>query len=241
MEITRRQIEQAYTVASQVFDGRLAVEAGARLLHGRDGLNINSARDFINDYRKMLHGKVFHRAMSAIAIDYFLTRMAEERGVRSVIFAIDAVQKHITYYEGLRKVTLHSLRSVLEQHCARIAAPPSLSEQEAAFELSLGEAYADSQSQRRERLAGATKMPLKLKVITEVYLRNADVVAEVLHRATGACERCRQPAPFIRKRDGTPYLEVHHIQTLAEGGEDTVENAIALCPNCHRELHYGSV
>ncbi|MGO2991961.1 MAG: HNH endonuclease [Halomonadaceae bacterium] len=22
-------------------------------------------------------------------------------------------------------------------------------------------------------------------------------------------------------------------------GSDTVENAIALCPNCHREMHYG--
>jgi 5-methylcytosine-specific restriction protein A len=26
---------------------------------------------------------------------------------------------------------------------------------------------------------------------------------------------------------------------LAEGGEDTVENALALCPNCHRRLHFG--
>ena len=26
---------------------------------------------------------------------------------------------------------------------------------------------------------------------------------------------------------------------LADGGADTVENAIAVCPNCHRELHYG--
>ena len=25
---------------------------------------------------------------------------------------------------------------------------------------------------------------------------------------------------------------------LADGGPDTVENAVALCPNCHRRLHY---
>ena len=24
-------------------------------------------------------------------------------------------------------------------------------------------------------------------------------------------------------------------------GDDTVKNAIALCPNCHRELHFGVV
>ncbi len=25
---------------------------------------------------------------------------------------------------------------------------------------------------------------------------------------------------------------------LANNGDDTVENAIALCPNCHRKAHY---
>ncbi len=39
--------------------------------------------------------------------------------------------------------------------------------------------------------------------------------------------------------DKTPYLEVHHRIPLAKKGEDTVANAIALCPNCHRKSHYG--
>uniref|UniRef100_UPI003D06D395 HNH endonuclease n=1 Tax=Alcaligenes faecalis TaxID=511 RepID=UPI003D06D395 len=64
-------------------------------------------------------------------------------------------------------------------------------------------------------------------------------MAEVLERASGSCEACKEPAPFKRKSDGTPYLEVHHRIQLAHGGEDTVENAIALCPNCHRKAHFG--
>jgi 5-methylcytosine-specific restriction protein A len=36
-----------------------------------------------------------------------------------------------------------------------------------------------------------------------------------------------------------PYLEVHHIKRLADKGSDTTTNSIAVCPNCHRELHYG--
>ena len=27
------------------------------------------------------------------------------------------------------------------------------------------------------------------------------------------------------------------IVELSKGGEDTVENAVALCPNCHRKMH----
>lgn len=96
----------------------------------------------------------------------------------------------------------------------------------------------DSQSSRRARLAIAAKMPGRISIAATSFRRNPDVVAEILLRANGKCERCLQPAPFIRASDGTPCLEVHHHVTLASGGEDTIENAIALCPNCHRAAHY---
>jgi 5-methylcytosine-specific restriction protein A len=78
-----------------------------------------------------------------------------------------------------------------------------------------------------------------VSVFSTVYQRNPDVVAEVLARANGVCEGCQSPAPFIRAKDGTPYLEVHHNVQLALGGDDTVKNAVALCPNCHRKAHFG--
>ena len=43
--------------------------------------------------------------------------------------------------------------------------------------------------------------------------------------------------PFL-KINGARYLEVHHLKRLADGGSDTIENAVAVCPNCHRELHF---
>jgi predicted HNH restriction endonuclease len=92
---------------------------------------------------------------------------------------------------------------------------------------------------RQQRLAVAQAMPEKRNVQVVEFIRNADVVAEVLARAAGHCQQCGTPAPFLRRSDGTPYLEVHHVVPLADGGEDTVKNAIALCPNCHRERHYG--
>jgi hypothetical protein len=94
---------------------------------------------------------------------------------------------------------------------------------------------------RRARLRGARPQPRATYVLTRVFIRNADVIAEVLSRASGRCERCDSRAPFARRSDNSPYLEVHHRVTLADGGNDTVENAIALCPNCHREAHFGAV
>ena len=74
---------------------------------------------------------------------------------------------------------------------------------------------------------------------TQRFVRDPNVIAWVLNAARGHCEVCGNPAPFENAR-GEPYLEVHHVRPLAEGGPDTCNNAIACCPNCHRELHYSS-
>ena len=92
---------------------------------------------------------------------------------------------------------------------------------------------------RKKRLASANKIPEQTVAKVIRYRRNPDVVAAVLIRANGICEECYKEAPFLRVKDNSPYLEVHHKIQLSQKGEDTVENAIAVCPNCHRKLHYG--
>jgi len=114
---------------------------------------------------------------------------------------------------------------------------------EAAYNGQLSEQVATSaklsKNKRRQRLAEFPAIPETIAVLTKQFKRNPHVITEVLSRANGVCETCGNDAPFIRKSDGTPYLEVHHKHPLAEGGPDTVENAIALCPNCHRKEHFG--
>lgn len=108
------------------------------------------------------------------------------------------------------------------------------------FKIDVKKALLETPENRRRLLNLAPKKPEKTIVETTVYIRNPLVVAEVLYRAKGVCEKCKSVAPFLRKSDGSPYLEVHHKIPLSEDGDDTVENAIALCPNCHRELHFGA-
>ncbi|WP_238446667.1 HNH endonuclease [Azohydromonas australica] len=97
----------------------------------------------------------------------------------------------------------------------------------------------DARAARLARLAAAPRKPQKMVVERTEFARNPDVVAEVLYRAQGYCESCHAPAPFVKATNGEPYLEVHHVVPLAEDGDDTVDNAQALCPNCHREAHFG--
>lgn len=78
--------------------------------------------------------------------------------------------------------------------------------------------------------------PVQVERSVRSWVRSPSVVAHVLARARGRCEGCDE-VPFVDD-DGDAFLEVHHVWTLAEGGPDTVENAVALCPNCHRALHH---
>jgi 5-methylcytosine-specific restriction enzyme A len=74
------------------------------------------------------------------------------------------------------------------------------------------------------------------EVVSEVFDGDQIVSEYAKRRADGICQLCSLPAPF-RNRNGEPFLEIHHIVPLAEGGSDTIDNVCALCPNCHRKMH----
>lgn len=94
--------------------------------------------------------------------------------------------------------------------------------------------------------------PLKVlrSIATSKTPANADPAEKVVHvryrseaiklyakkRAGKHCEGCGAEAPF--ESQSGPYLEVHHLTRLADGGADSPENVIALCPTCHRRAHY---
>lgn len=75
------------------------------------------------------------------------------------------------------------------------------------------------------------------KEINTIYRdRNSIVSQYTKRRANGYCDLCGNEAPF-KNKNREPYLESHHIITLAEGGPDVIYNTVALCPNCHKKMH----
>ncbi|MGF9906130.1 NUDIX domain-containing protein [Brevibacillus porteri] len=148
------------------------------------------------------------------------------------IYRYDNHYEHET--DGSKWFILHKVDSL------SIRKPLTASEYVDATTKLVDNSKGGSRSERLNRLQTAPKKPDTLTVVSTAYKRNPDVIIEVLNRANGVCEGCKKPSPFLRKNDLTPYLEVHHVIPLAEGGDDTIENAKALCPNCHREAHHGA-
>lgn len=71
-----------------------------------------------------------------------------------------------------------------------------------------------------------------------IYHRSSTIKTYVLRRSQGFCEGCGNEAPFHTPKS-MPYLEPHHIRRRADAGPDHPQWVIALCPNCHRRVHYG--
>ena len=101
----------------------------------------------------------------------------------------------------------------------------------------LANSLSSDELMKRAKLANG--QPARRNRLASDFVRNPFVVAGALQRAQGKCEMPNCRRELFERVDLRPYLEVHHIIPLAEAGDDTLANAAALCPTCHRELHHG--
>jgi hypothetical protein len=118
-----------------------------------------------------------------------------------------------------------ALTAVVEDEADRLA------------ELMLDELLSRYAGQRASAHGGR---PATRVLSSRTYERNPLVIAIARVRAGNRCEVRDCPHPTFVTPDGVPYIEVHHIESLADGGEDTIENVACICPAHHREVHLGA-
>lgn len=96
--------------------------------------------------------------------------------------------------------------------------------------------HLDDKELKELAIKTSEKPPVRISIQKEEYSRNFAVQANAKRWAKGICQLCENEAPFKNHR-GEWYLECHHIVWLSQSGEDSIENTVALCPNCHRKMH----
>ena len=78
----------------------------------------------------------------------------------------------------------------------------------------------------------------------ERYTGKQSISCAALKKAGYRCEVNPDHCTFIKKSDGNPYTEAHHLIPLMYSDEfeyslDNVANIVSLCSKCHNQLHYG--
>ena len=89
-------------------------------------------------------------------------------------------------------------------------------------------------------------VPRREKMVTEkcTYWRDPVAAANALCNANYKCEICVTHPTFIRKSNGKPYTEPHHLIPMAYSDKfkvslDVEANIVSLCSTCHNHIHYG--
>lgn len=90
----------------------------------------------------------------------------------------------------------------------------------------------------RQKVQNLNTTPTQVQREINIYSRNSALRAFVKSRANYSCEMPDCDYIAFEKENGEKYIEVHHIIPLANGGEDSITNTVALCPTCHRKMHY---
>ena len=83
-----------------------------------------------------------------------------------------------------------------------------------------------------------TDLPERRTTTITTYERNQTVTELAKLMAKGKCRLCKKKGPFQDQVLNLPFLETHHVKWLSEGGRDSIDNIVALCPNCHRKMHH---
>lgn len=81
------------------------------------------------------------------------------------------------------------------------------------------------------------KEPNKQEYVRETFARDRGWVRQAKEKFGSYClhPNCKNT---FNKQDGLPYIEVHHIIPLFEGGEDAVWNLAVVCAHHHKMAHF---
>ncbi|WP_165590424.1 MrcB family domain-containing protein [Bordetella pseudohinzii] len=219
-------LNQGFTEYSQQFSDKTA--------HQKIGWVSAQAGKHLLQEEETIHGRIDLRATGALGKGY------EAAAIKSYVYFPDRLpdpevvrrqfQKLLSDYDVLYRSFGPSLSSLATQSEGQF--------QEAVIE----KAAKPRTMEFVEPPGGLHKPPKRSVASTEKYVRNPEVAAAALMRANFRCEVNAAHITFLTRKQ--PYVEAHHLipfsrQDDYEYSLDVVANLVALCPTCHRQLHYG--
>lgn len=83
----------------------------------------------------------------------------------------------------------------------------------------------------------SVKTPERREYLIETFARNKGWVKQAKDKFGSFCMYLRCDNTFT-KSNGAPYIEVHHIVPLCQGGEDGIWNLSVLCAHHHKMAHF---
>lgn len=96
-----------------------------------------------------------------------------------------------------------------------------------------------------EEVASTKPKAIKTKEGEAKWPRDSEISATAIVKANFQCEVDPTHRTFTSNKTKRQFMEAHHLipmqfQNIFNNSLDKVANIICLCPNCHRQIHYGT-
>ena len=232
--ITPDDYQAAYETAKLVYAGNLSLEQGRDQLFQSRGMNRNSSKDYILSYAHYMDGSLFERTISIPATRYYLEQILQEGGVDTLRTALQALVKHVDYYEQISRGNCRGKRRLLAEFNQRLK---STSATKASTVGGSGPSdYPDEVEAGRTYLEGSVR-----QVTVNAYERNLAARKECIAHHGCRCSICGFDFEAAFGEIGRDFIHVHHLREISSiGGAYVIRpltDLIPVCPNCHAMLH----
>lgn len=224
-KITNEIVEKAYEVAKDFYHERKRKRLKqAQDILVKNGMNENSAMDYIYNYSNLIQGNLFTRTTNAYGTDYYLKKIYEDSGQTGLQNALISLSQHIDYYEDKSGASVKKLRDIYDKYLKFLDKKPELT------------VYADEVDQNIKYAEGKTKT-----VLVNSYERNPVARQKCIEHYGVVCQVCSFNFEKVYGDIGKDFIHVHHKVDIATIGNeysvDPINDLIPVCPNCHSMLH----
>lgn len=221
--INREQVELLFSLSRQVYKQELEMK-DALVLAAKENININSASDYIHNYRNLVNGIGYTRTMKAAGLEYYLESIYLLDGQEALSRALRALDLHIGYYQGISDSKVIKNQKILEYFCAK-------------HNISVLD-WEDELEDTKFNLY--TEGHLK-SIKVNVFERSRLARAKCIEFHGNSCSICGFNFSDIFGEIGDGFIHVHHLKELSELKKeysvDPEKDLVPVCPNCHAMLH----
>ncbi len=233
--------EIIYLISRKAYEGKITKKDGILQLTQQTDLSESYSKIILGSiYPKMFEGKTIKRTTSNEIFKNFLDFIKRDYGNENLLKALDAIKKHMDYIKVANNDSKVTLRKIYAEYLEIYN--KGLSE----FEKNETE-----QNEIVEYLKGKTRSEIKTElenlphfetveviINQKIYKRDNKAIALIKILRNNECQICGK---YIRKKDGSKYIEACHIKAKREKGKENLENIILLCPNHHKEFDLGEL
>jgi len=224
MKITDSAVREIYSLSKKVYEGDMSKSAALKVVESKKYMSQGSASIYIQNFKCLLRGVAYKRAMNKFSTELFLLNIKEDFGFEKFKISLSSAQAHLDYYHTLGKGKQVGISNIVEKLASSFNIESTVN------------FYPDEITEVNPRVEGSTK-----KVTINSYERSSAARSACIAKHGLSCKVFNIDFESLYGDIGVGFIHVHHIVDIASIGCEYMVNPekdlVPVCPNCHAMLH----